>query len=293
MKPVWLFAAVLLLTPPAVIAGESANYSLAPDTVDSGGLRGTSASYAVNGSSTAGGSGASAAYSARTGFAGQLLTPAALAINASPLTITEGGTRQLSATLHYDDGTTAPLAAGSVSWSVVSGPLSGINPSGLATAALVYQDTAATAGGSYQSLSTTLNLTILNTNPDNFGSYAGDGIADDWQVQYFGINNAAAGPLRDPDGDGWDNLFEYSARLIPTDPLSLFSFSIIDAPGGGHSIRFSPRLPGSTYTVMGSGNLSLWAPVTGTVTDAGTLRTVLDPQGGGTPRFYYIKVQRD
>ena len=56
-------------------SGTSANYSLVPDAVDSGGLRGTSASYSLNASAMAGGAGASPIYTTRTGFAGQLEEP--------------------------------------------------------------------------------------------------------------------------------------------------------------------------------------------------------------------------
>ena len=53
----------------------------------------------------------------------------------------------------------------------------------------------ALAQGSYAGSTGSLNLTVLNVNQDNFGSYAGDGIGDDWQVQYFGLpSNPAAGP---------------------------------------------------------------------------------------------------
>ncbi len=194
MKPARLLSALLLMATFAV-AGTSANYSLAPDAVDSGGLRGTSASYTLDASAMAGGAGSSATYTARTGYAGQLLEPASLSFAA-------------------------------------------------------------------------------------------------WQVQYFGVNNPAAAPQLDPDGDGQDNLFEYNACLIPTDRLSFFSMSIIDLTGGGHAVTFSPRQPGCSYFLQGSSDLSLWAPVAGTVTDAGTVRTILDPAGTGERRFYFIRVQR-
>lgn len=194
MKTARLLSALLLMSTFAV-AGTSANYSLAPDAVDSGGLRGTSASYTLDASAMAGGQGSSATYTARTGYAGQLLEPGGLSFAA-------------------------------------------------------------------------------------------------WQVQYFGVNNPAADPQFDPDGDGWDNLFEYNACLIPTDPLSTFSFSIEETPGGGHVVTFSPRLPGCTYSLLGSSNLTLWEPVTGAVTDAGSVRTILDPAGTGPRRFYFIQVQR-
>lgn len=299
MNRLHFFACLLLMTR-AVIAGTSANYTLAPDAIDSGGLRGTSTNYTVNASAMAGNAGSSANYTARTGFAGQLHEPVtgspvatAITITASPPTVNEGSTRQLNATLRYDDGSSSPLAAGSVAWSVQSGPLSGISATGLATAAAVYQDTGAVARGAYQTFTATVNLTVLNILPDNFDTYASDGIPDDWQVLYFGIGNPQAGPLLDPDGDGWDNRFEYNACLVPTDRLSFFSMNITDVPGGGHAIRFSPRLAGCTYSLQGSSDLSLWAPIAGTVTDAGTVRTILDPAGTGRRRFYFISIQRE
>jgi len=42
---------------------------------------------------------------------------------------------------------------------------------------------------------------------------------------------------------------------------------------------------------MGSSDLSLWAPVAGAVTDAGSWRSILDPLDDGR-RFYFIKVRR-
>ena len=63
------------------------------------------------------------------------------------------------------------------------------------------------------------------------GSYAADGVGDDWQFQYFGLNNPNAAPLLDPDGDGQNNLFEFTAGLVPTNPLSRFLVSIAPVPG--------------------------------------------------------------
>ena len=296
MKLVRLLFAVLLISP-GVMAGTSANYTLAPEAVDGGGLRGTSANYTVNGSGMAGTAGSSANYTARTGFAGQLLDAVSavttgITLAASPQTVDEGSTRQLGAILLYDDGTSTPLAPGSVAWSVQSGPLTGISTSGLATAAAVYMNTAAVVRGSFQTFTAILNLTVINVLPDNFETYGGDGIPDDWQVLYFGVNNPAAGPLIDPDGDGWDNLFEYHARLVPVDPLSTFSMNIAKTGGGGHQVTFSPRFSDCTYTLMGSDDISLWSPVAGIISDAGTVRTMIDPFGAESRRFYYIRVQR-
>jgi hypothetical protein len=291
MKPAGPVFVSLVMTR-AVMAGSSANYTLAPDTVDHGGSRGASPHYTLDRSTAAGTAGSSASYTARTGFAGQLFEVIAIDISASPLTVSEGDSRQLGATLLFDDSTAGVLAAGSVSWSVQSGPLAGINASGLATAAAVHQDTAAVARGAWQTFAGTLSLTVLNTQPDNFQSYAGDGLPDDWQVLYFGVGHPFAGPFFDPDGDGQNNLFEYNACLVPIDPASVFSISLAEVAGGGHKIIFSPRLPECSYALRGSSDLTDWTPVAGTVTDAGTTRTIVDPAGAERRRFYYISIER-
>ena len=79
---------------------------------------------------------------------------------------------------------------------------------------------------------------------------------------------------------------------MPTDALSFLSVTINDAPGGSHSVTFSPRFDECRYTLLGSDNLSLWAAVAGTVNDAGPVRTISDPAGNGLRRFYRLDVQR-
>jgi len=55
---------------------------------------------------------------------------------------------------------------------------------------------------------------VFDTIPDNFRSYAGDGLLDGWQVQYFGQNNPKAGPSVDATGTGQTNLFKCVAGLV-------------------------------------------------------------------------------
>lgn len=71
MNPIVILIAALV-TPLAAMPRGSANYSLTPDIVDGGGLRGTSASYSASFSAGPGGVGATANYTDRGGFAGQL-----------------------------------------------------------------------------------------------------------------------------------------------------------------------------------------------------------------------------
>jgi hypothetical protein len=288
------------LTLPSLQAGSSANYTLSPEALDHGGQRGTSTNYTLNPSNMPGAHGTSAAYTLRTGFAGQLADAIATAIDitASPLTVNEGSTRQLSATLIFDDLSSQPLAATSITWSVQSGPLASISTSGLATAAAVYQDTAAIAQGTYQSLTDTVTLTILNTQPDNFGTYAADAINDIWQVQYFGLPpNANAAPSADPDFDGQNNLFEFTAGIVPTNANSFFRIEASAVPGqpSQKSVIFSPRFNDRTYTVQTSLTLLApsWLPLTTfTTSDAATVRTVTDTSATGERKFYRVDITR-
>jgi len=281
---------------PAATAGESANYSITPQAESAGG-RSTSASYTLDGSAEPGGAAASAAVTLRSGFSGALYDPAALDLTAAPLTLNEGGTRQFAARLLLDDSSLLALHSSSVSWSVLSGPLTGISAGGLATAGNVYQNTEATASGTYRTFTDNLTLNVVNVGTDDFGLYAGDGLADDWQVLYFGENSASAAPLLDPDNDGWTNLFEYHAGLIPTNPLSVFSLRMEPVPGqpAQRRIIFSPRLPGRTYTVLGSTTMQpgSWTPLSGaTVSDTGDERTITDPNADGDRKLYRVDVTR-
>lgn len=290
-------AALLLLSSAAHASlRSSASYSISTDSMDSSWGISTSAAYAANGGTgSIGVLSAAPAYGSKPGFAGQLYDVTALQIDATPATIDEAGTRQLSASLLLDDATTLPLSAGSVTWSVVSGPLATVDSTGLATAAAVFQNTLATAQGTYDGMTGTLGLTVLDTVPDNFGSYAADGLGDDWQVRYFGQNNPAAAPTMDPDGDNQNNLFEFTAGLVPTDRTSVFTVALAIPAGQPtqRSVVFSPRLDGRTYTVKTSTTLSDWADLTApSVSDNGTERTVTDVNATGSRQFYRVEISR-
>lgn len=283
----------------SALAGSSANYTLAPDAIDGGGLRGTSTNYTADFSMMAGGAGSSTGYVNRTGYAGQLgdVVATAIELSAPQLTVNETATLQLSAEVVYDDLTTAALDATEVTWSVNSGPVAGIDVNGLATAGTVYQDTAAVVQGDYQTFSDTLGLTVINTLPDNFGSYAADGIDDDWQVLYFGLDNPLAAPTQDPDFDGQNNLFEFLAKMIPDDSASFFEIVARAVPGqpGQKEIVFEPRYPDRTYLVQTSTLLTApsWSTLTpSSFTDNGTERTVNDPNATGPRKFYRVLISK-
>lgn len=274
-----------------------ANYSMVAEATDAGGRRVASASYANDGS--IGGIGgissvASPTQTAKHSYIGQLYDTSGLVLSASPTNVDETSTRQLAARAVFDDGTTSPLLPGSVGWSVAGGPLVSISTAGLATAGVVYQNTIATAAGIYQGKAGTLSLLVLDVLNDNYGSYAGDGLPDWWQAGYFGIGNANAAPGRDPDGDGQTNYFEYVANTIPTDSNSLFRLRIDRVSGkpAWKNLVFSPRYASRTYTPLYRTSIAggTWAPLIGTVGDAGSERTVTDLDASGDTKFYRVQI---
>jgi len=296
-------ALLAVLLPAAALGGSrnSAAYFIAADAADSGGQRTTSANYTNDGSVglIAGISAvATPEEVAKHGYVGQLYDVIGFSIGASPATVNEGGTLQLRAGRLLDDMTTLALPVASVAWSVLSGPLTGINASGVATAGIVYQNTAATAKGVFEGNTATLALTVLNSNPDNFGAYGGDGLDDAWQVQYFGQPpNANAGPTVDFDGDGQNNLFECIAGLSPTDPSSRFTLSIAPVPGQAtqKNLIFSPVMPGRTYMLKSKSGLvaATWDPATvSPPSDSGATRTITDLDAAGVTKFYRIEITK-
>ena len=285
----------------------SADYSISVESIDQGGKTLASADYSLNACANDSGAAASEAtsgYLAKGGFIGQLFdvvgvvpTAASSTLNEGPAPAQPGSTLQLGASQVLDDSTLLPFAPSLAAWNVVGGPLAGIDANGLASAAVVYQDTPAVVRATYQGFNGTLNLTVLNVNNDDFGTYAGDGLPDSWQVQYFGLDNPAAAPTRNPDGTGQNNLFKYVAGLNPTDAASVFRVSLQAAAGqpGQTQIVFSPVVTGRTYTVFYKRNLgdNAWSPLSGAPqSDAGSQRTVTDSDAAGKSKFYRVQISK-
>lgn len=299
MKNIVFLLPALFPSLAVALPAESANYQLAARTVDSGGSHAGSASYAIDASAGGFTTGTSAAVSStavRNGYAGQLYEIAGLELASVAATVAEEVTLQLAARLILDDTTFLAVPPDSVAWSVLGGPLASIDAEGLVTAATVFQVTAASVEGNFAAWTGVLDLTVLDTIPDNFGAYAGDGIGDDWQFLHFGEDNPDAGPGLDPDGDGQDNEFEFTAGLIPTDPLSRFALRI--EPVAGEPTRralvFGPRVAGSSYGVLASSGLDgVWLPLGASSTvDDGEQRTVVDLEATEARKFYRVEITR-
>ena len=229
-----------------------------------------------------------------TGFIGQFYDLASgFGVTARPPSIDEGNERQLLPFHFLDDGTGLGFDPSQVTWSVTSGPLTGIDTNGVATADLVYEDTTSVLQATYLSLSKGFSLTVLDAIEDNFGSYANDGLSDDWQNDFFGLDNPVAGPSQDPDGDGQNNQFEELAKVDPTDPDSTFECFLRSEPGQPdvQEIVFSPVFPDRIYRVQTSLDLSAggWTDLSGLAIEVGDQRTVTDTAAGAR-RFYQVKI---
>ena len=137
-----------------------------------------------------------------------------------------------------------------------------------------------------------------NTSP---GDLDCDGIADLWMQQYFGhpygqaSDNSRA--TDDADGSGQNNLFKYVAGLDPTNPASVFVFSITCGTNQfqAMSLSFNPVALGRTYTPQFSTNLvsGVWIPLTtypGPVTNIGNQVTITDTNPIPPQEFYRIDI---
>ena len=190
------------------------------------------------------------------------------------------------------------MPASEDSWQVLSGPISSISVAGMAQAGPVYQNTAASLQGSSAGLNGTLNLTVLDTIPDNYGSYAGDHLSDGWQVQTMGLSGNRGGPALDPYGDCLSNLMEYALGLNPVLPSPLPATLVLNSGNMEFTdTRSKTAMTGGTqFQVQWSDDLTIWF-TTGVVepllSDDGTQKQVEAtlPAGSAGRRFVRLRVQ--
>lgn len=267
------------------------------NTIDGGGKRTTSATYTMDGSvGGIGGISSASPDTAKNGYIGQLSEVTGLSVTGIPAIVNEGATSQLSGTATLDDATVSVLAGSDVTWSAAAYPLASIDSGGLATASAVYATTNGAFSGYYLGGSSNGTVAVIDSNPDNFGTYAGDGLPDSWQVQYFGLNNTNAAPSKDVDGTGQNNLFKYVAGLDPTNPASIFLLKIASVAGqpSQKNLIFNPLATGRTYTPQFRTNLvsGTFANLTGFSGPATNINqvTVTDLSATQTSKFYRVHI---
>jgi hypothetical protein len=286
-------------TQPAIALGD---YELVLSMTNQGGGRGPRTDYDLSASLIPGAGEVmlSSDYASYPYLPGQLYTPVELQVTAATASVAENGTKQLAATQVMDDATTLPVPAAEVTWQVLSGPISSISVAGVAQAGSVYQNTAASVQGSAAGLNGTLSLTVLETIPDNYGSYAGDGLPDGWQVQTMGLSGTSGGPALDPDGDGLSNLMEYALGLNPVLQSTLPATTVLNSGNMEFTYtRSKTAITGGTqFQVQWSDTLEAasWSGsgvIEQILSDDGTQQQVKAtlPAGSGGRRFVRLRVQ--
>jgi hypothetical protein len=251
-------AAVLTVTAAAAGASEVRTFA-----VDSGGGGATCGTCCVESSIGGIGGVCSSAASVdilRSGYIGQLTEAARIEVTASPTETNEGAAVQLGGLLELDDSTVAVVEGSSVVWAAPAFPISSIGADGLAATAAVWSNTWGAVVGDYLGVSGSGAVLVLNSDADNCGIYACDGVPDDWQVKWFGPENPA-GKGCEKNVTGRDNRSTYIADLNPTDPDSVFEIvAISNQPSGRvvcfgttstervYRLEYVPKLDGSTWT---------------------------------------------
>jgi len=285
--------AALVLVAHACVAA-----TLVTSTVDAGGGRSASSNY-VNDACVGGVGGVGTGGGAvnRGGYPGQLYEVSGVDLSASPASLDEGATRQVTAVAVLNDATFLALQNSDPDWSVSGWPLASVSVTGLVTAGTVYQATTGSVAGVYQSSTGALLLVVVDTDNDDFGAYGADGLPDGWQVGYFGTNNPTDGaPDADPDTDGGDNRYEWTTGTHPLDDGDLFRITAITRGAGAPDqvdITFAPALTDRDYRLLRADapTGSVWAVPAGTTqTTNGTDRTARDPNAAGTPGYYRVRV---
>jgi hypothetical protein len=102
-------------------------------------------------------------------------------------------------------------------------------------------------------LSALLMIGVASASVDNDG----DGMLDDWEIQFFGSSNAARGGANaDFDGDGSSNLAEFRSGTNPTNALSRFAVSRIQHLTSSQLLTAWPSTTGRVYNLELSTNLA-------------------------------------
>jgi hypothetical protein len=274
--------------------------TLVTSSLDSGGGRSSAGNY-VNDGCIGGIAGISTVASppetVEAGYLGQLTEVISVSVTGVPAQVSETSTSQLSGVALLDDASVTVLPGSEISWSTPAWPVQDITASGVVSAAVVYANIPGTINGRYLDVLGTGSLLVLDTLPDNYGSYAGDGLPDWWQNQYFNLNNPNAAPGKDVTGTGQNNLFKYTAGLDPTNPASIFVLKIVAVTGQPtqKALTWKPWASGRTYTPLYRTNLvsgASWGPLpsyTGPTTNS-TEITITDTAASEKTKFYRINI---
>ncbi|EDY80855.1 hypothetical protein VDG1235_472 [Verrucomicrobiia bacterium DG1235] len=162
----------------------SADFVIEAEVLDVGGGRSYSANL-MNDGSVGGLSGVSDLSSPVTvvkhGFVGQLYERVGLVVSADSESLNEETSLLLKAEIKLDDASVLSVENSSVTWSPLSDLLT-VDGGGVVAASEVYKVTSGSIRGRVGQWESSVILTVLNSDPDNYREFAGDGIDDALQV---------------------------------------------------------------------------------------------------------------
>ncbi|MEY2409364.1 MAG: hypothetical protein QOF48_2034, partial [Verrucomicrobiota bacterium] len=127
---------------------------------------------------------------------------------------------------------------------------------------------------------------VPNPGPSGGADSDGDGMADSWELQFFGnLNRTGSG---DFDGDGMTDLQEFLAGTDPTLASSVLRLTIVSA--GPTVLRFTAAA-GRAYTVEYKNTLDAgaWTTLATFPAGAGGTTQLSDPAPSPTYRFYRVR----
>lgn len=273
----------------------SAAYSVEMDAF--GAMAGVAASAAyrhvIGAGEAAGGVVTGGGVMQRGGYVGQLYDVTGVTFPQNPLEVPELSETSLQLFEVWDDATVWRVPGEATQWTLlVGGEFGTLSPSGGLSAKAVYQNSAILLRAARGPWMAPLTVVVADTILDNFGSYAGDGLSDLWQVKNFGINHPQAGPQDDPDGDGSDNESEYLALTNPNDPGSVFT-AVLEADGvGGLRLAFDSVI-GRRYWLEASPTLEApsWQEIAGPLNGTGGRLSFPLPLGPEPQQHFRIRMR--
>ncbi|HEV2330952.1 MAG TPA: chitobiase/beta-hexosaminidase C-terminal domain-containing protein, partial [Verrucomicrobiae bacterium] len=127
------------------------------------------------------------------------------------------------------------------------------------------------------------NNCIREISPDTCGI----GIADWWQLKYFG--HIGIDPNSDPNNNGLTAYDDFWAGLNPTNPASVFKIESATFNRNGTQISWD-TVSGKNYAVQRSSDLVSWTTIASSIAGTGSIASYTDTIPSRTPEFYRIVV---
>lgn len=262
-------------------------------TVDCGGQHSSSASYTMDGClGMAGTTTTGEVLVAKTGYIAQLSDVTHLAVTPDVNPVNEGATAQMTTSAMMDDTTITMLNGTDIVWNTPIYPVASLSSNGVAIMAIVHAAVSGMVTGNYRGVSGVGTFLVLDSDPDNYGIYAGDQVSDGWQVRYFGTNNPL-GLASMTNVSGQRNIDSYVADLDPTNATSRLFITAFSNHTSDCVVYFSPASTGRVYALQVCTNLlsGVWTNITPITNWGGGSTNWLSATNTSYQRHYRIAVQ--